>query len=109
MYLLNDIKQKNRDNVIIVSRNRTMLSFIEFGHLTYSQEKLVDFLIQHGVLACTIKCSKCGNDINIDKETLKFRCRKLYYVKNIHKKRVSKQCDFIKSAKAGTWFVKKSS
>src|SRR5436190_10160795 len=81
-----------------------MWSLIKFGHLTYSQEKLVDFLIQRGVLACTIKCSKCGNDINIDKETLMFRCRKRYYEKNIHKKRVLKQCDFEKSAKSGTWF-----
>jgi len=40
-----------------------MLELLEFGHLTYSHEKLVDFLIQHGVLESTIKCSECGNDI----------------------------------------------
>ena len=27
-------------------------------------------------------------------------------IKNVHKKRVSKQCDFYKSAKEGTWFDK---
>ena len=55
----------------------------------------MEFLIQHGALACTIKCNKCGNDINIDKKTLMFRCRKRYYVKNIHKKRVFKQCWYL--------------
>ncbi|XP_071572814.1 uncharacterized protein [Temnothorax nylanderi] len=87
-------------------RRHAMLGLIEFGHLTYSQDKLIDFLIQHGVLTATIKCSECGSDINIDKETLMYRCRKRYYVKNEHKKRVSKQCNFKKSGKAGTWFGK---
>ncbi|XP_024882507.1 uncharacterized protein LOC112461483 [Temnothorax curvispinosus] len=81
-----------------------MLSLIEFGHLTYCQDKLIEFLIEHGVLMSTIKCNECNRDINIDKETLMYRCRRRYYVKNQHKKRVSKQCNFKKSAKAGTWF-----
>ncbi|XP_067213901.1 uncharacterized protein [Linepithema humile] len=83
-----------------------MLSLLEFAHLTYSKERLVDFLIQHGILACTITCSKCGNNVNIDKETLSYRCRKQYFVKNVHKKRVREQCQFYKSAKCGTWFDK---
>ena len=78
----------------------------EFVRLIHSKEKLVDFLIEHGVLANTITCSKCGNNIDIDKETLWYRCRKRYFVKNIHKKRVSTQCDFKKSVKEGTWFAK---
>nr|XP_012235852.1 PREDICTED: uncharacterized protein LOC105680022 [Linepithema humile] len=83
-----------------------MLSLLEFAHLTYSKERLVDFLIQHGILACTITCSKCGNNVNIDKETLSYRCRKQYFVKNVHKKHVREQCQFYKSAKCGTWFDK---
>jgi len=43
-----------------------MLGLLEFTHL-YSKERLVDFLIQRDVLACTITCSKCNNN---DKETL---------------------------------------
>lgn len=81
---------------------RAMLSFIEFTHLTYCKEGLVDFLIQHGVLASTIKCHKCHNDLYIDKETLLYRCRKRYFVRNVHKERVSMQCDFMKSAKIGS-------
>nr|XP_012229903.1 PREDICTED: uncharacterized protein LOC105676515 isoform X1 [Linepithema humile] len=83
-----------------------MFGLLEFAHLTYSKEKLVDFLIQHGVLASTITCSKCGNILDIDKKTLSYRCKKRYYIKNEHKKRVSKQCDFFKSAKKDTWFDK---
>ncbi|KYN12719.1 hypothetical protein ALC57_15110 [Trachymyrmex cornetzi] len=41
----------------------------------------------------------------MDKETLMYRCRKRYYVTNVHKKRVSKQCRF-KSTKTGTWVDK---
>lgn len=74
--------------------------------MTFCNEQLIDFLIQHGVLAASIKCSICNNNININKETLMYKCRRRYNVKNVHKKRVSKQCDFIKSAKAGTWFDK---
>ena len=49
-----------------------MLSLIEFGHLTYCQDKLIEFLIQHGVLTSTIKCSECGSDIDIDYNGLSF-------------------------------------
>lgn len=83
-----------------------MLSLLEFGYLTYSQEKLIDFLIQHGVLTLTIKCSQCDNNININKETLMYRCVHRYFVKDAHKKRVCRQCTFAKSAKVGTWFEK---
>jgi len=47
-----------------------MLGLLEFGHLTYEREKLINFLIKHKVLNDTIKCDKCGNDVNINKETL---------------------------------------
>ena len=81
-----------------------MVGLLEFAHLTYSKEKLVYFLIEHRVLASSITCRQCGNNLSIDKETLSYKCRKRYTIKNVHKKRVSKQCDFIKSAKEGTWF-----
>jgi hypothetical protein len=83
-----------------------MLSLFEFVNIINSQEKLIDFLIQRGVLKNTITCSKCNNNIDLDKKTLIYRCRKRYTVKNIHKKRVLKQCDYSKSAKYGTWFDK---
>jgi len=83
-----------------------MLSFLEFGVITYSKEKLINFLIEHGVLTHTITCSKCGNDVDINKETLMYRCNKRYITKNVHKKRISAQCNFTISAKHGTWFDK---
>ncbi|XP_028046186.2 uncharacterized protein LOC118644227 [Monomorium pharaonis] len=83
-----------------------MLGLFDFVYLTYDNEKLIDFLIQHHVLTSTITCSECGNDITINKKTLMYRCQKRYYVKNVHKKRVAKQCNFYKSAKVGTWFHK---
>ena len=82
------------------------MNLFEFAHLTFKHKELIDFLIYHGVLASTIKCSQCENDINIDKQTLMYRCRKQYFKKNVHKKRVSMQCAFKKSATAGTWFHK---
>lgn len=83
-----------------------MLGLLEFAHLTYNKTGLIDFLIQHGILANTVKCNQCDKDVNIDKESLTYRCRKRHYVKNVHKKRVSKQCNFNRSAKTDTWFYK---
>jgi len=88
----NNMKQINVIYVrcfIIVIRDlaRAMLSFIEFTHLTYCKEGLIYFLMQHGVLASTIKCHKCNNDVYIDKETLLYRCRRWYLIKNVHNKR----------------------
>lgn len=80
------------------------LSLFQFAQLIYNKEELTEFLIQHGILANTIKCSSCGKDVNINKETLMYRCRKRYMIKNKHKKKISKQCNFKKNAKLGTWF-----
>ncbi|KYN29330.1 hypothetical protein ALC57_01231 [Trachymyrmex cornetzi] len=83
-----------------------MLGLLEFGHLTFDREKLIDFLIQHGVLVAKIKCSECGDDIYTNKETLMYRCRKRYYVKNKHNKQITKRCEFFKSGRTNTWFRK---
>ncbi|XP_039301676.1 uncharacterized protein LOC120356894 [Solenopsis invicta] len=80
------------------------LTLFQFGHLTECKEKLIDFLIQHGILKNIVKCSQCGSDVNINKETLLYRCQKRYTVKDKHKKRLSKCCTFNKSGKAGSWF-----
>jgi len=91
---MNEIQNREykmkRNNVIIVKHIAyllcTMLSLLEFGHLTYDREKLLNFLIKHKVLSDTIKYDKCGNDVKINKETLIYRCGKQYYIKNVHKK-----------------------
>ncbi|KYM95849.1 hypothetical protein ALC62_13500 [Cyphomyrmex costatus] len=81
-----------------------MLGLLEFGHLSYDNEKLINFLIEHGVLTNIIKCSNCGNDVNICKETLTYKCNKRYVLKNVYKKKISKCCNFLRSARTGTWF-----
>jgi hypothetical protein len=83
-----------------------MLGLFDFINIIHNKDKLIDFLIHHGVLANTIKCSQCGNDVNINKDTLTFRCNGRHYIKNEHKKRVCKRCEFYKSARTGTWFYK---
>ncbi|XP_032669691.1 uncharacterized protein LOC116843409 [Odontomachus brunneus] len=98
-------KQKMECNIIITLLG-TMSGLIEFGRLTACKDKLIDFLIQHGVLTSSIKCNNCGNNININKETLMYKCKRRYYIKNVHKKRVSKQYDFSRNATASTWFGK---
>ncbi|KYN02027.1 hypothetical protein ALC62_07140, partial [Cyphomyrmex costatus] len=65
---------------------------------------LIEFLIKHKLLAKTIKCKKCGNDINLNTETLMFKCRRRYYIKNDHKKRIVVRCNIDVIAKIGTWF-----
>lgn len=81
-----------------------MLGLLEFGCLSFDNDKLINFLIEHGVLANIIKCSNCSNDVNICKKTLTYRCDKRYYIKDAHKKRISKRCNFYQSARTGTWF-----
>jgi len=84
-----------------------MLGLIDFSYIIRCKEELVDFLIKHGILMSTITCDKCGNDLNINKETLVFHCNRRYTkMKNAHKKRVSIKYDFKKSAKVDTWFHK---
>jgi len=75
----------------------SMLSLIDFSYIIRCREELVDFLIKHGVLISTITCDKCGNVLNINKETLLFHCNRRYTMKNAHKKRVSMKCNFTKS------------
>lgn len=76
--------------------------------MIYCHEELIDFLLRHGVILQTNKCRNCGNIMNINKETLMFRCRKRHWVKNVHKKRVSVQCKFDRQVKTGTWFAKRN-
>jgi len=49
-----------------------MLGLMDFTILISRKEELIDFLIEHGVLASTITCSKCGNNINIVKKNIIF-------------------------------------
>jgi len=70
-----------------------MLGLIDFFYIIRCKEELVDFLIKHGILISTITFDKCGNDLNIIKETLVFHCNRRYTIKNAHKKHVSMKCD----------------
>jgi len=104
------MKQKKCIMLLLLLRSArtlvSMLSLIDFSYIIRCREELVDFLIKHGVLISTITCDKCGNVLNINKETLVFHCNRRYTMKNTYKKRVSMKCNFTKSAKIGTWFHK---
>jgi len=104
------MKQKKRIMLLLLLRSTctliSMLSLIDFSYIIRCKGELVDFLIKHGVLISTITCDKCGNNVNINKETLVFHCNRRYAMINAHKKRVSMKCNFKKSAKIGTWFHK---
>ncbi|KYQ47743.1 hypothetical protein ALC60_13231 [Trachymyrmex zeteki] len=76
----------------------------DFINLTYNRDKLIEFLIQHGVLPVVINCNQCESILNLNTKTLMFICRKRHFVKNTNKKRISQQCKFERSAKVGTWF-----
>ncbi|XP_011701566.1 PREDICTED: uncharacterized protein LOC105458165 [Wasmannia auropunctata] len=79
------------------------LGLFEFASLVHDREKLVDFLIQHGVLSSAIKCHRCGNDVEINKETLSYKCGKRYLANDARKKRVSRQCS-LKQTGTASWF-----
>lgn len=78
----------------------------EFLTLIPKRECLVDFLIQFKVLNNNLKCKICDNDINLNKNTLEFRCTKSRYIINSHKKRQKVACGFRESARKNTWFDK---
>lgn len=76
----------------------------EFINITYSKNKLIDYLIEHSILSSETNCEQCGSVVNLNKEQCMFTCRKNHFVKNVHKKCVNKRCRFERSAKVGTWF-----
>lgn len=76
----------------------------EFLAVTHNREKLIDFLVENNLIRNEIQCPKCNNKLIINKSNLSFRCRKVFYEKNKHKKYVKKQCVFKTSARVDTWF-----
>ena len=78
----------------------------EFLAITHDIEKLIDFLIENNLINNEIYCQKCNNKLQINKSNLLFRCRNVFYEKNVHKKYVKIQCDFKVTAKLDTWFSK---
>jgi len=65
--------------IIVYMQYIMPMTLFQFAYLTRCKEKLIDFLIQNVVLTNTIKCGKCNNDININKETLIYRYRASKY------------------------------
>ncbi|EZA50804.1 hypothetical protein X777_11059 [Ooceraea biroi] len=78
----------------------------DFLAVTHNKENLINFLIEHHLINKEIQCPKCNSNLEINTSNLTFRCYKVYYEQNNHKKRVKKQCSFQTSAKCATWFSK---
>ena len=76
----------------------------EFLAVTHDKERLLNYLIDHNLLISEIECPWCNNILNINRNSLLFRCYRTSYEKNKHKKRVKKICNFQTSAKVNTWF-----
>lgn len=65
----------------------------------YNKIELFNFLIASNLINEEIYCPKCNNELKVNRSNLLFRCRKVLYEKNKHKKYVKKQYDFKASAK----------
>ncbi|KYN05769.1 hypothetical protein ALC62_03248 [Cyphomyrmex costatus] len=76
----------------------------EFLALTYDRKRLIKFLIETNIIISEIQCPKCNSELIININTLLFRCYKVHYKKDKHKKRIKTKCDFKTSAKVDTWF-----
>ncbi|XP_018342992.1 PREDICTED: uncharacterized protein LOC108749007 [Trachymyrmex septentrionalis] len=77
----------------------------KYIHLTYSQENLIDFLVEHHLLVATMNCDNCKEIIDLNEETLLFVCKKKTITeKENNKKSLNAICNFKRSATKGTWF-----
>lgn len=80
--------------------NTCQLTLRDFIVLSSDRTRLVDFLINHGLLKRNITCSACQSELKLNIKTLTFQCHKKYS-KN---KRKKKTCKFKVSSRKGTWF-----
>lgn len=78
----------------------------EFLVIVNSRQDLIDFLTTHNVMNSNMMCRMCNNNINLNINTLQFKCNRLYFIVNAHKKRVKVKCPFTESARKNTWFDK---
>ncbi|RLU18267.1 hypothetical protein DMN91_008623 [Ooceraea biroi] len=78
----------------------------KFLAATHNKEQLIDLLIEHKLIHSEIQCPKCNNKLKLNTSNFSFRCKKVFYEKNKHKKYVKRQCSFKASAKVDTWFDK---
>ena len=67
------------------------------------REKLIDFLDRHNLLRKHVKCDACGEVVQVNKDTLLYRCNRRH-TKRIGHKRKEVRCTFNKGARVGTWF-----
>ena len=80
------------------------MKLYEFLRICDNYDKLLDYLIEHRVIRSSIHCPKCNNIMHFHRDQLLFRCYNIQYVRNNHKKRMKKKCDFKLSALHNTWF-----
>ena len=54
-------------------------------------DKLINYLIEHNIISNKIHCLKYNNKLKLNRNNFSFRCRKVLYEKNKHKKYMKKQ------------------
>lgn len=81
--------------------NNCVYSIREFVNLLSDRRRVVDFLVEHGVLNRNSQCNTCGSRLDININTLLYTCSKKYRIR----KKV-KKCTTKKNGRKGTWFSK---
>lgn len=68
----------------------------------FSKEKVIRFLVGHKVIKSKTNCGKCGEEIDLDVNSLQFRCRKSVSIQ----KKKKEQCNWKGSAKTSSFLNK---
>jgi transposase-like protein len=76
----------------------------EFLHKAYDEKWCIQLLISYNIFKEKMECPICCTNINLNVDTLAFRCGKRSTVMVIKKKRKSVTCGFFQSVKSNTWF-----
>lgn len=84
----------------VCSKMCNICSFRFIEATSFNGVQVLDFLIEHGVLKATIDCPKCGAGIEMNRESLEYRCQKRVSVR----KQKKSPCAVKLSARTGSFF-----
>lgn len=84
-----------------------LFNIFDFGVLCSQKEMLREFLMNHGVILRTCRCSECDCECRINESKEIFICDRYRKIKDAHKKKINKRCKFKKSIYANSWFSKR--
>ncbi|CAL1675648.1 unnamed protein product [Lasius platythorax] len=81
------------------------MKLYQFLSICDDRDKLIDYLIEHRVLPSSVRCPRCDNAMDLNRNSLFFRCYKVEYIRDCHKKKLKKKCDKKLSIFHNTWFA----